>query len=278
MRPVLEAVKELGGSGRPAEVQDLISEKEEVPPEQFEIVTKNGQSQFANRVAWARFYLVKGGYLDSSQRGVWCLTEKGRNSELTDEQAYSVFKAVHGQFASGERRTAKADMPDDAEKGGPESDETVSDHRALLLQRLLKMPAGGFERLCRRLLRESGFEKVTVTGKSGDGGIDGHGVLQMNPFVSFRVLFQCKRYAGTVGASTVRDFRGAMQGRTDKGIILTTGTFSADARKEAVRDGVPPIELVDSEKLLDMFEKLQLGLRPQAAYELDENFFAEFSQ
>ena len=138
------------------------------------------------------------------------------------------------------------------------------------------LPADGFERLCQRLLRESGFEKVAVTGKSGDGGLDGIGVLQMNPFVSFKVLFQSKRYSGSVSVSQVRDFRGAMMGRADKGIIITTGTFTSDAKKEAVRDGVPPIELVDGEKLLDMFESLELGLKPRIAYDIDDGFFDEF--
>jgi restriction system protein len=119
---------------------------------------------------------------------------------------------------------------------------------------------------------------VTVTGRSGDGGIDGHGVVEVNPFVSFRVLFQCKRYLNSVAPAQVRDFRGAMAGRADKGIILTTGTFTADARarREAARDGVPPIELVDGEKLLDMFENLELGLKPRKAFEVDQSFFDDF--
>jgi restriction system protein len=125
-------------------------------------------------------------------------------------------------------------------------------------------------------LRESGFESVTVTGRSGDGGIDGVGILQMTSFVSFKVLFQCKKYSGSVSPSQIRDFRGAMLGRTDKGIIITTGTFTNDARKEAVRDGVPAIELVDGEKLVDMFESLRLGLKPRVAFDVDYEFFDEF--
>ena len=136
----------------------------------------------------------------------------------------------------------------------------------------------GFERICQRLLRESGFEQVKVTGRSGDGGIDGHGILQVNPFVSFNVLFQCKRYRGTLSFSIIRDFRGAMMGRADKGIIITTGIFSINAKKEARRDGVPPIELVDGEKLIDMFELLELGLKPRKTYDIDYNFFEEFNQ
>ncbi len=109
-------------------------------------------------------------------------------------------------------------------------------------------------------------------------GIDGYGTLQVNPLVSFKVLFQCKRYQNAVTSSHVRDFRGAMQGRADKGIILTTGTFTADAQREASRDGVPPIELVDGQKLLDLFVTYQLGLKPVASYELDPAFFDPFRE
>jgi restriction system protein len=119
---------------------------------------------------------------------------------------------------------------------------------------------------------------VTITGRSGDGGIDGIGILQVNSLVSFKVLFQCKRYTGSVTPSQVRDFRGAMMGRADKGIIITTGSFTSDARKEAVRDGVPPIELVDGEKLVNMLEQLELGLKPQRTFDVDPTFFDQFKQ
>jgi len=138
------------------------------------------------------------------------------------------------------------------------------------------LPPSGFEKLCQRLLRESGFEQVVVTGRTGDGGIDGHGILQVNPFVSFSVFFQSKRYKGSVSTSQIRDFRGAMLGRADKGIVITTGSFTLDAKKEARRDGVPPIELVDGEKLIEMFEALELGLKPKKDFEVDSEFFKEF--
>jgi restriction system protein len=125
-------------------------------------------------------------------------------------------------------------------------------------------------------LRESGFQQVVVTGRSGDGGIDGVGVLQVNPFVSFNVLYQCKRYQGSVAPSQIRDFRGSMMGRADKGIILTTGTFTLEAKKEARRDGVPPIELVDGETLIQLFERLELGLIPRTTYDIDDKFFEDF--
>ena len=137
-----------------------------------------------------------------------------------------------------------------------ESIQESSDYKVDLLSILKSLSPSGFERICQRLLRESGFAQVKVTGKSGDGGIDGHGILEVNPFVTFNVLFQCKRYQGNVSSSQIRDFRGAMMGRADKGIMITTGAFTLDAKKEARRDGVPPIEIIDGEKLIEMFEPM----------------------
>jgi restriction system protein len=270
-QPVINAIMELGGSGRPEEVEDLIAERLNLSDEVRNEQIPSGQSRFSNKVNWARFYLVRAGLIDSSTRGVWSLTEKGRTTQMTSEESVALFNLIHKQFTT-ERKKSKPEKPVEEEIISPD----IVDHRANLMNTFLELPSDGFERLCQRLLRESGFEKVQVTGKSGDGGLDGIGILQVNPFVSFKVLFQCKRYSGSVNASQVRDFRGAMMGRADKGIILTTGSFTAEARKEAVRDGVPPIELVDGEKLIDMFEELELGLKPKKAYDIDTVFFDEF--
>jgi len=169
--------------------------------------------------------------------------------------------------------TVGADADSKADDSAP---PVATNYREELARMLQSLPASGFERFCQRLLRESGFQEVTITGRSGDGGIDGIGILQVNALVSFKVLFQCKKYAGSVTPSHVRDFRGAMTGRADKGIIITTGSFTSDARKESVRDGAPPIELVDGEKLATMLEKLELGLRPKQTFELDSAFFDEY--
>ena len=175
-----------------------------------------------------------------------------------------------------EERSKKASTPENNHEPVEEEPEAITDLESQVIDVLRKLPADGFERLSQRLLREAGFVQVVVTGRGGDGGIDGFGTLQVNPLVSFRVLFQCKRYRGSVSPSQVRDFRGAMSGRADKGIIITTGTFTAEARREASRDGVPPIELIDREKLVEMLRELQLGLKPVKTYEIDEAFFEEF--
>ncbi len=136
---------------------------------------------------------------------------------------------------------------------------------------LIALPPDAFERLCQRLLRESGFVQVSVTGKSGDGEIDGVGIVRIGGLLGFPILFQCKRYAGSVSASAIRDFRGAMIGRADRGLVITTGTFSRDARTEATRDGAPPIDLVDGEELMDKLRELQLGVDVKLIEEVSVN-------
>lgn len=270
----LEALRLLGGAARPLEVCEKVAELAKVSIADQEATTKNGQSRFNNQVAWARFYLAKAGLIDTSKYGVWKLTELGRTSVLDHESSVALFKQVQAKVS---RKQESSVNPLD-EQSPPEAAESESaiGHRAKLLELLQTLPPRGFENFSRQLLLAAGFQDVNVLGQSGDGGIDGVGILQVNPLVSFKVLFQCKRYKGAVSSPQVRDFRGAMQGRADKGIIITTGTFTPDARKEAVRDGVPPIELVDADKLIDMMEQLEVGLKPVKAFEIDDSFFAGF--
>jgi len=274
-KPIIEVLKESGGSGTVAEVIDRAIEKMEISENEQAVTLKNGQSRVRNQVQWARLYLVRAGYLDSSKRGIWSLTEKGINTDTETFDAFATFRSVQKFFQEEKKIQSKTEPFID------ETDEDEiepEDHKAKLLNLIKSLPPDGFERLSQRLLRESGFQQVFVTGKSGDGGIDGVGILQVNPFVSFNVLFQCKRYQGAVTPSQIRDFRGAMMGRADKGIIITTGTFTLEAKKEARRDGVPPIELVDGEALLQMFERLELGLIPRTTYDVDDKFFEDFNR
>lgn len=285
INPVLAALGDLGGSARPGEVYDWIAENSGLSEDERLKKNQNGGLRFENDVAWARFYLVRTGYLDSSKRGVWSLTEQGRNTaELSDKEIQDIIRRAQIQSKSlgvtasqpTEEQIEKV-AAQEAEKVAPE--DTARGYRERALEIMQSLPPHGFERLCQRLLRESGFQQVKVTGRSGDGGIDGIGILQVNPFVSFKVLFQCKKWAANpVGSAAVRDFRGAMTGRTDKGLILTTGTFTADAQAEAVREGVSPIELVDGEGLVTLLEQLELGLTPRATYEVDPKFFDEFAK
>ncbi|PYT05831.1 MAG: restriction endonuclease [Acidobacteria bacterium] len=273
--PVLDALRALGGSGTPAEVEEHIALDLKLPEDVRSELLDSGSPRFHNQVAWARFYLTREGLLESSKRGVWNLTDKGRSTRLSLQDARTIFLKWVKIFAE-ERKRRKEKVPED-EAQAPEKDlPAAASFRLRLSETLLALPPPGFERLCQRLLRESGFVQVVVTGRSNDGGIDGYGTLQVNPLVSFKVLFQCKRFRDAVTPSHVRDFRGAMQGRADKGIIMTTGVFTSEARKEAARDGVPPIELVDGQKMIDMFVDLELGLKTVTIYEIDDDFFKEF--
>lgn len=272
--PLIESLREMGGSAAAYEATDAVIEREKIPEKELEKTNKNGGSNVRNAIAWARLYLVYSGHIDSSARGVWRLTEKGLQEDLTKLDPVELYKSVQRSRKedSGSTPSSKSTTQSevDLEEKILESEETR------LLPVLNSLSPEGFERLCQRLLREQGFQNVKVTGRSGDGGIDGEGILEINPLLSFKVIFQCKRYQGSVGSGMIRDFRGAMIGRADKGIFLTTGNFTMDAKKEAVRDGTNPVELVDGEKLVKMFERLELGLKPRTVYEIDPEFFNEY--
>jgi restriction system protein len=265
LQPLLNAIRDLGGSARPSEAKEAILKASTLDPTYLEAVNKIGESRFGNDVDWARFYLARSGYLDASKRGVWSLTERGRTEQIDPAKAAEIIRTVN---------VATAQLPNIAEHRIDDADVPTFVDQALHLLRSL--PPAGFESLCQRVLRESGFEEVNVTGRSGDGGIDGQGILKLNSFVSFRVLFQCKRYKESVGPAMIRDFRGAMAGRAEKGIILTTGYFTSQAESEASRDGAQPIQLVDGEELIRLLGELELGLKPITSFEIDERFFDQF--
>lgn len=272
--PLLDALRDLGDSGKPKEVSSKIAENLKLDDSILDETLKSGTNKFHNQVAWARQYLVWEGLLDSSKHGTWKLTEKGKNTILNKTQSRELFLKWVEIHAKARKAKSENDIIKEQEDIKP--DEFETDSNSDLLSVLQALSPSGFEKLCRELLREHGFENVVVTGGSHDGGIDGYGILEMNPFVSFKVLFQAKRYRGSVSRAQVGDFRNAMIGRAEKGIILTTGTFTNEAVKEANREGAPQIELVDGEKFISMFERVELGLIPKTIYEVDFNYFKRF--
>lgn len=257
MNPTIRALRVLGGSGTIEEIYAKVAELEKLTEAQLSVPhvdtrRNNGYiSEVEYRLAWTRTYLKGYGILENSSRGVWSLTEAGREIEQVDPQKVKRFVRS---------RTDQIAEPTESNTEILQSVSVPLEWRDLLLNTLLEMQPDAFERLTQRMLRESGFVQVEVTGRSGDGGIDGKGILRVGSLISFHVYFQCKRYQGSVTASQVRDFRGAMQGRADKGLIVTTGNFTKDALKEASRDGAPPIDLVDGERLLEMLKTLSLGV------------------
>jgi restriction system protein len=245
--PVLDALRDLGYSGKPKEVCDKIAQNLNLDESFLDETLKSGANRFQNQVAWARQYLVWEGLLDSSVRGTWQLTDTGRDTHLNYDEAHKLFLKWVEINQQSRKNKSRKEIITEQEEDDPDSMELTAESN--LLEVLQSLSPSGFENVCKELLREHGFENVEVTGKSHDGGIDGYGILELNPFVSFKVLFQCKRYKGSVSRAQVGDFRNAMIGRAEKGIILTTGTFTKEAEKEANRDGAPPIELVDGKKI-----------------------------
>lgn len=276
--PLIQALKDLGGSAAPREAVERIAEIEKVPDSVRNEVLSSGQERFYNQVHWARQYLVWEGLIDSGKRRVWTLTPKGLDAKLDATSSREIFLEQVRKHAAIRKPTVAVSESSSDTDGKPE-DTAQSDEDASLQQflRVVKdLSPNGFERLSMRLLREAGFEKVSVTGRSNDGGIDGVGVLQLNDLVSFNVIFQCKKWEGPVPPKEIRDLRGAMAGRAEKGIFLTTSTFTSNARAEAERPGAVPIELVDGEKLFDMFKRYELGLKPRTVFDIDLAFFEQF--
>lgn len=274
-RPTLEVLAKLGGSGSNEEIEEAVILALGFGQEQLDITyPKSGTPVVLDRMSWARSFLKLAGYVTNPKRAVWVLTEEGRVAANKPNSELKTIVAAAYKASLAAKKAAQTNEEGVSTEGGEEGVGSWSDQ---LLQAVQAIEPAAFERLCQRLLRESGFTRVEVTGKSGDGGIDGAGVLRMN-LVSFHVLFQCKRYKGSVGSEAVRNFRGAMQGRADKGLIITTGTFTSEARKEATRDGAPAIDLIDGEALCGLLRDLKLGVRVREVkveeVTLDQEYFA----
>lgn len=246
----------LGGSGSIEEIYDKIVDLEKFPEDlvsQLHDPEKSNQTQLGYRLAWARTYLKKYGLLENSSRGIWSLSPKAKDIRSVDpSEVVRTVRAMDKKSSDLAANPETLDLPQDL------------DWRQQLHGILThKLTPTAFERLVQRLLRESGFTQVEVTGRSGDGGIDGRGIARIHGLMSFHVLFQCKRYTGSVGSGEIRDFRGAMVGRADKGLFITTGTFTPAAVKEATRDGAPPIDLLDGSEFADKLKEFGLGLRTE---------------
>lgn len=279
--PTLDALRALGASAKPAEVFEWIAKGLQLSNSELEATNKNGRSKFENQVAWARFYLTKADLIDPDQRGVWVLTEKGRRTTLTHDEAYELFRSVHFDFSQprpeGPQVVSEGQAPEDTSAPGDDTYLNEGSVRQRLAGSIGNLSSGGFEKFCALMMRHIGFESVKVTGRSRDRGVDGEGILLLNRFVRSRVMFQCKHYReNNVGPEKVRDFRGAIQGRAERGILFTTGVFTSEAKQEAARENAVPIELVDLERLIDLMIEEKLGVAEVRALKLDDHFFNVF--
>lgn len=272
VNPVLTILQSNGGAGNSSDVIDQVIEKLKITEVELEETTSNGQSRIRNQIQWARFYLFKAGLIENSKRGIWRLTNEGLEKMLKEEDIYKLFKEV--QDSVKKTPAAKPQKVDLKFENIPTEDE---EHSVGLINIIQGLSPNGFERLCKRLLTEIGINEIVVTGGAGDQGIDGKGIVKLNDVVSLNIVFQSKRYKETVSPHHVRDFRGAMQGRGEKGLIITTGRFTKEAKIEANREGVTPIELIDGNRLVELFEKFNLGLKPMTVFEIDHEFFKTFN-
>jgi len=259
--PTVKALIALGGSGTIEEINTKVYEIARIQDIILQI--PHGEEGTTNevdyRLAWSRTYLKKYGLLENSSRGIWALSKANINLNTLDSTEIVRMVRDKDRSLQDNRPISQTEHLTDEQSITNEVD-TTEEWKDKLLSVLYTITPAAFERLAQRLLRESGFFQVEVTGKSGDGGIDGKGIVRVSGLLSFHVIFQCKRYRGSVTPSQIRDFRGAMQGRADKGLVITTGTFTREAIREATRDGAPPIDLIDGELLCDKLKELKLGV------------------
>lgn len=271
--PTLEALQKLGGSGSVSEIEEEVIKILKLSEDEINDIHRESTTKLTYRLAWARNYLKRYGLIENSKRGVWALTNKGRETSTVDQNQ---LKRTVLKIDRMERQNKLQLSPSDIKSS---SEELIDfSWQEELIDAVKKISPDKFERLCQRLLRELGFLNVEVTQRSNDGGIDGQGLIRIGGVLSFHVVFQAKRYQGSVGSSVVRDFRGAMIGRADKGLILTTGTFTREAKREANRDGAPPIDLIDGNEFAEKLKELGLGVEVELVEKINvkKEWFASF--
>lgn len=259
-KPVIQAIQELGDSGSIDEINNKVIENLKIPEDVLALTHKNTNlTEFEYQMAWVRTMLKNQGILENSKRGIWSIRSAGNFSTRIVKWDKQLENQVN-----------------------EEVNETENWKEKLIDVITEQLSPAAFERLIQRLLREKGFSQVDVTGRTGDGGIDGRGIARINGILSFHIIFQCKRFKSTskVGSKDIRDFRGAMVGRTDKGLFITTASFTRDAIAEATRDGAPTIDLIDGDKLADKLKELNLGLKVEIKeiIKVDEDWFRNFEQ
>jgi len=276
INPTLKALQALDGSGKIDEIYTEVVKLLTLPDAVLDIPHGNGsRSELEYRLAWARTYLKRYGVIENSARGVWSITAEHAKTKEVDIK--DVLKAVQDVRRKNiEDKKSKIEI---SESIVPTTDELMPDEiqpwREELYNILTNMDAFAFERLSQRLLRECGFSQVEVTKKSGDGGIDGTGKLKINGIFSFNIAFQCKRYKDSIpiSAAAIRDFRGSLTTDIEKGVFITTSTFSRAAKEEAANPGKQQIDLMDGEEFINKLAEFEIGVKEIKDYEVDENYF-----
>lgn len=264
--PLLDTLHQLGGSASVDEMEEKVAEILKLSDKEINEIHKGNKTKLRYQLEWSRNYLKRYGLLENSSRGVWSLNPKGQATKSVSKKLVNrkVWKLNH----------SKEDIAQ-AKNLGPAEQGTWRDK---LLDTIKSLTPGEFERLCQRILREAGFTQVNITGKPGDRGIDGTGIVKIGGFLSFRIIFQCKRYKGSISSQQIREFKGTMNGRANRGLFLTTGIFTRDAKTEASRDGSDWIDLVDGDALVEKMKELGLGvtIKTEETVTIDKEWFKSF--
>jgi restriction system protein len=279
--PTFEALKELGGSGTNDEICTTVINNLKLSDEAVDEahLGSNNQSELQYQLAWARTYMKNFGVILNSARSVWSISSKFTSVDKLNVKeiiAFTANKSLNKHKNNNEDINFK--QPQSPEDNNPENNniefpDEIKPWRKQLAEVLHNMNPFAFERLAQRLLRECGFTQVVVTKKTNDGGIDGTGKLRINGIFSFNVAFQCKRYNSAVSAGDIRDFRGSLTTDIEKGVFITTGTFTKSAKEEASNAGKQQIDLIDGEDFINKIAEYEIGVKEIKDYEIDEDFF-----
>ena len=260
--PTLTALHSLGGSASVSEIEDFVIEFMKLTEYEVNDIHRGTATKLNYRLRWTRNHLKHFGLLENSSRGIWSLTPLGQKTKSVTPN--EVIRVAHNLTRKASTDLTSDDYENENEETTTELDQGLIDAEISwqeeALEVIKKIPPSSFERLCQRLLRELGFKNVEVTGKPNDGGIDGKGILRLGGILSFHVVLQAKRYKDTVGSEIIRNFRGSLSAKIDKGLIISTGRFTVEAKKEAQRDGAIPIDLIDGEELVEKLKELKLGI------------------
>jgi restriction system protein len=241
--PLLEVLISLEGQGKPKEIYPMVTKKfPNLTQEDLDERMESGGNKWTNRIQWVRQKLVDSGEIHNPQRGVWAITDKGRNR-------------VNSPIPTLAAPVNFVELYEDYEE----------DFKSQLLDKLHELTSRQFEEFAKKLLQVYGFVDLTVTEVGPDGGIDGYGRLKIG-LASMNVAFQCKRWQGNVGRREIQQFRGAIQGTYEQGIFFTTSDFTPHAKGISFQQGAVPIILMNGTGIVDIMIEKGLGVVKKPLY------------
>ena len=267
VRPVIEVQQELGGSAKPAKVLDLLIDKVGYAKKPSTQPVNPCPSKIGNEMQKVRKVLLHAGLLDSSHKGVWRLTKIGLATDLSDINLYhlnELRKKAEKEYRENRKtKINTASLQSETTVYHKKSIGVCVDRRRPLLDHLKTLSPADLKKICQEVLCRSGFEGINIIRESSENCLEGECIFQKNLFMLPDVLFQFKCVEDSIKAEEIRDFRRDMRRRADKGIFMTIGFFTEEAKQEAQRDGVSPVVLIDGKKLVGMIKKFKIRLKSQ---------------